>query len=535
MIYTINTNTVVESSTKATIFDALSLLPDNTQKMISPRDVRDAFLTAWTASPFKVTKTDDISTIEYIGLDSGDPQNRDIKKPILIGKSMVGNQHVLTSVVLNQTKGDIFFYNTKNDSNVNNNITKLVFLAGTNTTAYNTAPFISATQNSNNIDMTIETPNANSILNINGNIHINGVRFPNTAPNDGEILRYEGIFPYGTLKWVDHVPTTSILGQIGQDTFILGDNIYVNGYRLEVVDNRMVSNKIGDANTSFPLGGFNTTINPPIVSTPTIPNNINYPISEVLRMMLYPQKDSLFRFTINSSSDYIYTIINQDANIQLEVKATSFARELSENITDISFYFDGNTTAISTSGYDVNSHLSLISVIPPSSVYLPGTEVTFPHDTSIMLATIPSNTLSTLGEKELLGVLTQPSPHSNVSYSVKIRPVSPIYYGFSMSDILNVNLTSLNYMVHGYESNHTYTFNISGVGYLYFCFPVTSNGGLDYHFSSNPNDIDIYDDNNFNIINGFNRTTINIGGQDYVVYYIPYVTSYNNTIKIIFM
>ena len=82
--YSVNIGTQFET-TRKDMLSVLKDLPDNTHKLISPRDVRDAFLSTWANSPFKQTKT--ISGIEYIGLDSGNPADRDIKEKIFLGKS----------------------------------------------------------------------------------------------------------------------------------------------------------------------------------------------------------------------------------------------------------------------------------------------------------------------------------------------------------------------------------------------------------------------------------------------------------------
>ena len=53
--YSINVGTITESSRKENVFSVIQQLPDNTQKLISPKDVRDAFVSAWANSAFKIT------------------------------------------------------------------------------------------------------------------------------------------------------------------------------------------------------------------------------------------------------------------------------------------------------------------------------------------------------------------------------------------------------------------------------------------------------------------------------------------------
>ena len=78
-------------------------------KLISPKDVRDAFLTAWATSAFKQTIGQ--GAVEYLGIDSGDPTNRDIKQKIFIGKRNYAGSDIMTNSLLNNTNNDIYIYN----------------------------------------------------------------------------------------------------------------------------------------------------------------------------------------------------------------------------------------------------------------------------------------------------------------------------------------------------------------------------------------------------------------------------------------
>ena len=53
--FSINVGQIIESSKKEDVFKVLLDLPDNTKKMISPKDIRDAFFTTWASSPIKLT------------------------------------------------------------------------------------------------------------------------------------------------------------------------------------------------------------------------------------------------------------------------------------------------------------------------------------------------------------------------------------------------------------------------------------------------------------------------------------------------
>jgi hypothetical protein len=114
--YSINVGTIIESVRKQNVFSVVQELPDNTQKLISPRDVRDAFLSAWANSAFKITTPGILTSNEYIGIDSGNPDDRDIKKKILLGKRSFGNLDILDNTLLSTLGSDIYFFNTKDDS-----------------------------------------------------------------------------------------------------------------------------------------------------------------------------------------------------------------------------------------------------------------------------------------------------------------------------------------------------------------------------------------------------------------------------------
>jgi hypothetical protein len=98
-------------------------LPDNTQKLITPKNVRNAIYTTWENITFKLTNIA-TSAISYIGID-----NVDIKNKILIGKKeKTSGQNVMSGELLNSDV-DVFFFNTK--SSTQSSDTKIAILAGT--------------------------------------------------------------------------------------------------------------------------------------------------------------------------------------------------------------------------------------------------------------------------------------------------------------------------------------------------------------------------------------------------------------------
>jgi hypothetical protein len=157
--YSINVGQVTESTRKPDIFTVLGDLPNNTQKLISPRDVRDAFLTTWANSSFRITTGATYSSEEYIGIDSGNPEDRDIKQRILIGKRSFGNLDIMNSSLMNNSDADIFLYNTKSDS-LTQSSTKVAILSGTDSTLHTYAPYLESVLNptADALDLNISNP-----------------------------------------------------------------------------------------------------------------------------------------------------------------------------------------------------------------------------------------------------------------------------------------------------------------------------------------------------------------------------------------
>jgi hypothetical protein len=56
-----------ETNQLGDIIDVLNILPDNTTKLISPKDVRDAVYTLWENTMFKPTSFSG-SNVDYIGI-----------------------------------------------------------------------------------------------------------------------------------------------------------------------------------------------------------------------------------------------------------------------------------------------------------------------------------------------------------------------------------------------------------------------------------------------------------------------------------
>ena len=348
--YSLNVGTITESFRKANIFTVLLDLPDNTQKMISPRDVRDAFLTTWATSVFKVTTPNNLSTLEYIGIDSGNPNDRDLKKKILLGKRSFGNLDVMSSSLLQNNDADIFIYNTNSDS-LPQNSTKMSILSGTNSSLYIYAPYLESVSGGTATDFNIVNPSlaggAINLFSSTGRVSIGGIIFPTAqetglSASNGKILRYTGTYPSGYFRWDDATLTVTSIGTPGLTTSIFGSPVLVNGHSLEFVDNALVPLTIGGVTqgSSFSQDSFSNSV------TGTYSD---WPMVEVLRKVLYPYIEPVLQLSVfNTQTGASYAEVGTTISLSVTFSVTTFARDANEYIFQhlVKEYQDPATTSL---------------------------------------------------------------------------------------------------------------------------------------------------------------------------------------------
>lgn len=482
--YSISVGQPTEALRKQDIYAVLQDLPDNTQKLISPKDVRDAFLSAWSSSAFK--QTINSSSIEYIGLDSGNPQNRDIKQKIYLGKRNYAGTDIMSSSLLNSTSTDIYFYNTKPDSSLTQSSTKIAILAGTDSVAHQYAPYLETNyiNSSSSIGLNIVNPSVSggpvNIFASTGRVAINGILFPTTtetaaSASNGKILKYYGTYPNGVLRWDNPSVTIANIGTIGSPTNIYGSPSNVNGYSLEFVDNSIVPQTIGgiEIGSSFSKGSFfNGNLSQDIGYGPGYQN---WPIVEVLRKLLYPYVPPALSLSMTIPSGGLY------AEVGIQQSAT-FSYSLTRYSEDIY-------------GYQINP-----GILPLSSYSgIAGTGVV-----GLTNSNIVSNSL---GTQSYVLVARDNNTLLTFSYSAtaSIGYVSPIYYGFSLTalDVITTPPTSLTNVINGLSqskiitkivSGDTVSANYVGSGYIYFLIPasygslsmIKDHNGFIVHDSSYP-------------------------------------------------
>jgi hypothetical protein len=248
-------------------------LIDNQNKLISPKKLRDSILSIWDTTPFKETTVSG-SNVYYIGIDSGN-QSEDLKRKIYLGKrnytkitgTVSVTNEIMTPSLLN-SEVDLFLFNTKKDT-LSQLQTRISILSGTNSALYNSAPYISSDfvvgSTSSNLSLNLVNPKGDiSILSrgidpftgfdtsSGGTVSLNNIVFPSfqesilsdsTESLNSKILSWYN----GGLTWSKiEINSTGYVGVTGSEINFYGDPSNLNGFPLEMSDNRRVPIKIGD-------------------------------------------------------------------------------------------------------------------------------------------------------------------------------------------------------------------------------------------------------------------------------------------------
>lgn len=297
MTYSINISQPTESTSYGDITFLLNNLPDNVNKEINPKDVRDAILSNWDLPGFKETKGT-YSTIAYIGVDSGNPLDRDIKMKMYFGKREYMGQMILSTYSVFQQgeqfdsfvdgDTDIYLFNTKIDTHSQLK-TRISFLSGTNHTLYGKSPYIQSqivTGTAGQIpSLDIVNPSTSGggviITSEYDRVTLNGLAYPtitetSASASHNRVLRYNN----GQLYWDDiSVNFYNTVGATGSSLNIFGTPVLVNGSPIEFSSVKK---------TPIPFYGVDAgrTFS-------------NVAIVEILREILYPYLSPLCTLGIN--------------------------------------------------------------------------------------------------------------------------------------------------------------------------------------------------------------------------------------------
>jgi len=508
--YSIQVGTIIESFRKPDIFSVLQDLPNNTQKLITPRDVRDAFLSTWANSAFKLTNAG-TSTNEYIGVDSGNPDNRDIKNRILIGKRSFGNLDIMNNTLLNSSNADIFIYNTKPDS-VDQSSTKIAILAGTSSTLNINAPYIESFATSSVINLNVINPSsfggAINIASLNGRVAINGIIFPtiaNTVANasNGRVLKYSGTYPNGVLAWADPVLTLTDIGSPTSPTNLYGSpSVYVNGYPLEFIDDNLVPQQVGGIPQGFSFSE-NSFITGPSSSQ-------NWPIVEVLKRVLYPQIDPVLELSVfNLATGTKYAERLTTSTFSITYNITTYARENSEDIRDI---------IISAPGQSYPNYILIDTITGLPFSANPGSVTS----STVLYATASTSTLPipiqlgvSIDNFTNFAILQAGYPFTYSTTQSDIEFISPVFCGFNPTIITSTSSlqtvsTTLTKIIEPYPgTSSSIKSAVTGTGYLYFIFPNSFGAGSgEPQIIRDPNGYIIHDSGDL-LLSAFTQSSYN--------------------------
>jgi len=435
--YSISSSTT-EANSFNNINDVLSVLPDNTQKNISPRDIRNAVFSNWENTVIRYT-SNTLGT-PYIGI-----HREDIKDKLFFGKKNLLGSDILSNPVLSaQSDIDIFFYNTKSDTAPSQNL-KIGFIAGSSQSLHQSVPYLEVVQVSGGtpslgLNLSHNQPfggDFNFLAGNYGRIGLNGLVIPSYTEINSMIVSPSAsivgdLFVVrsnsGNLEFRTGAPVTSTLGSPGSPTTIFGSSVDVNGFSLEFTDLNPTPQTIG----GIPAGSTFS----------------NVPLVEMIRLLLYPYLGPLATLTITNpiqernhtsgtNSTFTYTLTKRTANL------TSTTIQIRNSVGAI-IYNDPAGPLITGSGFI-------------SQTYTDGFTFSGPQ---ILTNNNGSFTFS---------VSTTDSTQS-VTATSSLKFVYPYFYGFSATTLNTQNI--INSLTKLVDVQDDQTVSLSGTGYLYYAYPA---------------------------------------------------------------
>jgi len=446
--YSISVGTTQESSSKSLITDVLSLLPDNTSKEITPRDVRDAIFSAWESSVMRYTSD---GATDYIGID----RNTVKDTKIFLGKKEISGTTVLSGLLGSDT--DIFLYNTKSDSALTQNF-KMSLLAGSNTGLFSTAPYISSefvSGSPNYLSLGLVNPGTYGTINIesgsSASISINNLIFPSTSyvddivnlvvtpqASDGSTLLLATRAGGNVELLTPAALAGGTIGATGSPTNIYGTPVTVNGQPLEYTNaiptvTQTGGVAIGTTFTDVPLVDVLTAI-----LYPYIPPAATIIITTSLGVNRTLERNH----SSNTSIAYTYTLTKATYNI------TSTSLQVLRNGTLI--VNDSSLSTLSGSGLITNTYTNTrnITAAEVSSVSNGPCVMTF--------SIVPTDGTS------------------SGTASTRIEFVYPYFYGFSATNVTDgAGFNGINSSLSKkLDIGGSQSVAMNGTGYMYFAYPA---------------------------------------------------------------
>lgn len=413
----------------------LDLFKDNDNRFVAEGSIRTGVLSLVSSFPFKETGS-------YIGLDSLNPDYKDfytittgassswVKPKFYFGKRSYSGTYsyvdTQTFGIMNDTllgsDSDIFFYNTKSDD-VDNRRTRIRLLSGTGISNFGSHPYIQSqiVESGLTDSLSFDFINGLGDVNVNsdlGTVSINGVGLPDiislgSTPSDNKVLIYDN----GYLNWGDITyQATDSIGATGTEINILGNPLLINGYSLDLTDDRWVPFGINDVSVASTFS--------------------NFPIGELLKRLIYP-------YLPPSSSIRL-----------LPPYETGFVEVGSFPTPTLEFTINKKT--------DDTNTIVLNNMIPGS---YPGVS-----SNTYISVTDTSNgvVLSPIGATSTNFSIIVNDGTTTTSSSTSLTGIYPYFYGFSsLSTMTNIGLNSLNKLI---ESKDDKLIDLTGSGNYYFIY-----------------------------------------------------------------
>jgi len=253
------------------LINIVQVLPDNTAKVITPKNFRDSVFTLWENSMFKPTTVSE-SNIYYVGIDQYQVVKSDgtsIYPKVYFGKKQTGGQFIMSDAILNQPEVDFFFYNTRDNSGGNYD-TAIAILAGTQSFLLNNevaAPILKSTvvSSANGPYLNLNILNTSyvfdgispyggdiNLISSYGRVSLNGFSFPKLEEHTGAlgqakndyVLKYKWVNDEAIGFWESAFSQSiTTINQPSSQVNIIGNPIVLTGYTF--TDTNIVAKGIG--------------------------------------------------------------------------------------------------------------------------------------------------------------------------------------------------------------------------------------------------------------------------------------------------
>lgn len=396
----------------------LNKLRDNDIGEVEPKDIRDSIFSLWTNSVFKETNNGDVG---YIGIDTLNGENRDIKLKILLGKSFYSKfDRVLDNSDLLDDDTDILFYNTKSE-NESQNETKISILVGIDEDLNKKAPYLSSLKVEDTSLLSLNIINDGEIKiksRDDSGVSVNNIIFPTINESesrdiDGKILIKDSD---NKLKWSNiDVNLGNEIGNESEPTIIKGD-LDVNGYPLEFSDDRKVPIDLGGLSNGDTFD--------------------KYPISELIKKVSYTYQPPSVGLSFLSPYDKGFVEIGSTPDVKIEYRISKKNK---------------NTNATILKNMIPNFHPPIMSSNFKNIIEVASAQI------------IPYPVRKGIQEFEI----TASDEDTSVSEKIDLEGIHPIYYGIS-----NDNVSNLSKLIDKPTNEIPFVkVSLSGNGKLVFMYP----------------------------------------------------------------